>query len=353
MTLVQRILAVASTIVALGQVVSAQWPTHPTGVAPRGLDGKPSLTAPAPRADDGHPDLSGMWQLSPGSYILNVTQDLAAEDIQPWADEQYQQNLDRYGGDQACLLPLGPRYYMIGAPKIVQTPGLIVVLNDDLTYRQIFLDGRQLPRDPNPTFMGYSVGRWEGDTLVVDSIGFNDRTLLDSGHPHSESLHITERFHRRDSGHMEVQVTFTDPPLYAKPMVVSVSMRLIPDGELIEYICRENEKDFAHMAGRRSDKARTIASDVLSRYVGAYRVRLAEGPEFDVKVTLANNHLVIDRTPWIRDRQVLIPLSDTTFEGHFDRQMRFETNADGTAARLVFIHPDPAGAAVVATKVAD
>lgn len=221
MKTVWLVLILVTTSTPLG----AQWLTHPTPGIPRTADGKPDLAAAAPRTPDGNPDLSGMWQMHPGSYVVNMAQDLNPDEIQPWAEKRYEEHLENFAKDPSCNLPSGPRYYIAGLPKIVQTRNLIIVLNEDLTCRQIFLDGRPLPNDPNPSFMGYSAGHWEGDTLVVESEGFNDRTLLDTGgHPHTEALRVTERFRRRDVGHMDVQVTFSDPKVYAKPLVVAVSM---------------------------------------------------------------------------------------------------------------------------------
>lgn len=117
--------------------------------------------------------------------------------------------------------------------------------------RQIFLDGRGLPRDPNPSWLGYSVGKWDGDTLVVDTIGFNDRTWLDiGGHPHSESLRITERFRRVDLGHLELRITIDDPKTFAEPFTVTKHPKLRADYEMLEYICNENERDSGHMVGK-------------------------------------------------------------------------------------------------------
>ncbi len=115
-------------------------------------------------------------------------------------------------------------------------------------FREIFTDGRPLPADPNPTWMGYSVGHWDGDTLVVESSGFNDRTWIDTGgHPHSEALRVTERFLRRDFGHITLQTTIDDPKAYTKPWTVSYDLRLLPDTELLEYVCTENNKDMQHI----------------------------------------------------------------------------------------------------------
>jgi hypothetical protein len=136
--------------------------------------------------------------------------------------------------------------------KVIQTPGLVAILYENsMTYRQIFMDGRILSRDPDPTFMGYSVGHWEGDTLVVETAGYNDKTWLDfSGHPHTDALHMTERLHRRDFGHMEVQLTFDDPKAYTKPWTVKIDPVLYQGGELLESVCTENEKDLQHVLGK-------------------------------------------------------------------------------------------------------
>ena len=135
--------------------------------------------------------------------------------------------------------------------KIIQTPALIIMLNPDLTYRQIYMDGRPLDTSPNPSWMGYSVGRWDGDTLVVDSVGFNDRTWLDAaGHPHGEKLHVIERYTRSDSNTLQVQATIEDTDFYTKPWTVKFTQRLMPDAELIEFICSENDTSPPHMVGK-------------------------------------------------------------------------------------------------------
>jgi hypothetical protein len=149
-----------------------------------------------------------------------------------------------------CLPEGVPRGNLIGFPfKIVQTPRQLVVMYEtDHTHRQIYLDGRKLPVDPNPAWLGYSVGRWEGDTLVVDSTGFNDQVFFDAfGHPHSEQLRVQERFHRIDFGHMELQVTIDDPKMYTQPITFKVMELLQPDTDVVESFCNENEKDRPHM----------------------------------------------------------------------------------------------------------
>jgi len=226
--------------------LSAQWLNQPTGGIPRTSDGKANLAAAAPRTSDGKPELSGLWRLGVEIGVgANITADLSPGDIQSWAATLSRERLGNFGKDDPEItgcLPGGPRHITrAGLAKIVQTPSVIVILYEDLAYRQIFLDGRQLPQDPNPNWMGFSVGHWEGDTLVVESAGFNDRTWLDfAGHPHTEALRMTERYRRRDFGHMDLQVTLNDPQAYARPWTVSAGGTLAADTELLEYVCLEN-----------------------------------------------------------------------------------------------------------------
>jgi len=188
---------------------------------------------------------------------MNILADFKPEEapLLPWARAAFRENAASGGKNFSATrcLPLGlPVADTAPEPhKIVQTPGMIVVLYEaDTTFRQIYTDGRKLPVDPQPSWLGYSVGRWEGDSLVVDSIGFNDKSWLDaSGHPHSEALHLTERFRRLDFGHMEIEITIDDPKTYTKPFTVKSAQRLFADTDILEYICSENEKDASHMAG--------------------------------------------------------------------------------------------------------
>ena len=133
--------------------------------------------------------------------------------------------------------------------KLIQSPrNLVMLLEEGNVYRQIYLDGRPLPRDPQPSWLGYATGRWDRDTLVVDAIGFNDKAFLDgSGHPRSEAMHMTERYQRRDLGHLDVQITFDDPVYYTKPFALKFTYALQPDTDILEYVCNENERDRQHM----------------------------------------------------------------------------------------------------------
>ena len=287
-------LAIAIVVAAIAsRPLTAQWLHLPTPGIPRTPDGKPNLTAPPPRMPEGKPDFSGLWGKSADKYYNNIAADLKPGDVEPWADALYQQRKKDFGKDsmEVLCLPHGPAYTTspYRYSKFIQTPAMIAVLNDDLTYRQIYMDGRQLEKDPNPTWMGYSVGHWDGDTLVVESNGFNEKTWLDSdGHPHTESLRMTERYRRPDFGHVEVQVTLDDPKAYAKPWTVAIHMELMPDTEILELVC-DNEKDRAHMpAGRGTDVQ--VAPEILAKYAGTYDVREGDKTK-TAEVTVADGSL--------------------------------------------------------------
>lgn len=266
------LLALAATT----PLVGAQWLTNRTPGIPRTADGKPNLSARTPRGAHGRPDLSGLWQtesappqleerlIPPGTngageeplsqYFVNIFSDFKPEDVpfRPAAAQSFKeraQNFMNVSPVSHCLPEGMPLLEMAPAPyKIVQTPGVTFMLYErDTTYRQVYTDGRKLPVDPQPSWLGYSVGKWDGDSFVVDTIGFNDRGWLDArAHTHSEALHLTERFHRLDFGHMELQLTFDDPETYTRPFTVTLKQRLMPDTDLLETYCAENEKDVKH-----------------------------------------------------------------------------------------------------------
>jgi hypothetical protein len=283
--------------------LTAQWPNHSTPGMPRTPEGKPDLLAPAPRLADGKPDLSGVWAVRNGNALFHITGDLKPEEIRPWAAAIYQQREDDFRRDTdgiACLPP-GPKagIGVGGTPmKILQMPNLVAILYEYHTiFRQIFMDGRALPEDPNPTWMGYSVGHWDGDTLVVTTAGYNDRTTLDlAGHPHTEALRLTERYHRRDAGHLDLQVTFDDPKAYTRPWTLPVEFDLIPDGDLIEYVC-ENERDKPHLVGKSGEEFR-VPAEVLAQYAGNYEAPASPSPFCagcsGVVVSLEGSRLMID-----------------------------------------------------------
>jgi hypothetical protein len=255
--------------------LTAQWPNRPTPGLPRAPDGKVNLTAPAPRTVEGHPDLSGVWAVKNSWSLFYTVGDLKPEEVLPWAAALYKHRADNYSRetDGIRCLPPGPKAGFGVGPtpiKIIQTPDLVAVLYEYQTiFRQFFMDGRTLPEDPNPTWMGYSIAHWEGDTLVVNTAGYNDRTSLDlAGHPHTEALRLTERYHRLDLGHLDLQVTFDDPKAYTRPWTFPVEFDLSPDGQLIEYVC-ENERDTSHLVGASGEEAH-VPAEVLARYAGTY-----------------------------------------------------------------------------------
>jgi hypothetical protein len=235
---------------------NAQWLDRKTDGIPRTKDGKPNLSAPAPKLADGTPDLSGIWLVPGLKYLINVAADLKDVPFQPWALEEYNKRMETRGKDDPnnFCLPSGiPEKDAVTSPwKIVQTPGLIVILYESRTiFRQIFTDGRKLPEDPNPSWQGYSVGHWEGDTLVVETAGTNGKAWLDTnGHPVTDALKVTERFHRKDFGHMDLQITIDDPKAYTKSWTFTENPTLQPDTELLEYICEENNRDVGHFVGK-------------------------------------------------------------------------------------------------------
>jgi len=253
---VRRIL-IAAVLMTTASPAFAQWFKYPTPGIPRNPDGKANLSAPAPKTADGKPDFSGLW-ITQGIYIGDITKDRKEPlPFQPWAAELYKHRRETQSKDDPtgwCVVGGVPRSTAVPYPfKILHaTNGMVVILYEAVhSYRQIFTDGRPLPKDPNPQWFGYSVGRWEGDTLIVESSGFNDNAWLDNfGHPGTESLRVTERFRRKDFGHMEVHITIDDPKAYTKPWDVTLPLVYQPDAEMIEYMCPENNKDIPHLVGK-------------------------------------------------------------------------------------------------------
>ena len=234
---------------------SAQWINYPTPGTPRTRDGKPDLTAPAPQTADGKPDLSGIWLTPSGRWLNNLAADGVEVPFTLASRAIFQARQDANGKgrpSERCLSHGVTDFDALGTPtKIIQTPVVTIILFEAYNhYRQIFTDGRPLPTDPQPSWLGYSVGRWEGNAFVVETNGFNDQTWLDDGgHPHSEALKLTERFTRRDFGHMQIQITIDDSKSYTKPWTVTIPKELMADTELIEWMC-ENEKDYGHLVGK-------------------------------------------------------------------------------------------------------
>jgi len=278
-----RTALVLVTVALCTAVVQAQWVNYPTPGLPRTKDGKVNLAAPAPRTREGKPDLSGVWHVQPtglaemkrlfgndvdaldvpgmeahtiSKYGISVLVDFKPEDSplrKEVAEEIARNNRHETGIDNLarCLpggIPLGTM--LSEFTKIVQTPGLTLVMHElDNATRQIYTDGRPFPKDPSGSWLGSSTGHWERDTLVVETIGFNGKAPLDIiGNPRSEKMRITERYRRRDVGHLDVEITFDDPVAYSRPFTIKVTHELQPDTDVLEYFCNENEKDRVHIS---------------------------------------------------------------------------------------------------------
>jgi len=297
---------------------AAQWLELPTLGIPRTPDGAPDVTAPAPRTPDGNPDLSGMWTRDGNDrYYNNAAADLKPGEVKPWAQALYERRLADFGRDsmEVQCLPLGPAAITTSFFdfKFIQAPSVIVILIEDLTFRQIHMDGRQLPEDPNPSWMGYSVGHWDGDALIVETSGFTDRSWLDyDGHPHTEALRMTERYRRRDFGHLDVEVTFDDPGAYTRPWTVSLPLELVPDTELLEAVCKENEKFVTQKpAGTAAPTAAVnVPRALLLKYVGEYQIK-EEDEVTSAVVSLSGDTLFLDLDH--TGPRKLVPISDTNF----------------------------------------
>jgi len=236
---------------------SAQYFSHPDPKVPRLPNGTPNLMAPAPKTADGKMDLGGLWHNPDGRYLTNLAKRAGITlPFTPWGAALFKERVDNLGRDRPagrCLPHSIPNAMLVpDYPwKIVQTPEEIVVLYENFTqYRQIFTDGRRFPPQMEPSWFGTSIGHWEGDALVVDTAGLNDKAWLDDGgNPRSEEMRTTETFRRKDFGHMDIEFTFTDPKAYTQPWSVTVPMELMPDTDIIENIC-ENEKDAVHIFGK-------------------------------------------------------------------------------------------------------
>ena len=260
-----RFIATAGMIACVAVTLSAQWRVTTKGV-PLTLDGKLNYAAPPPKMPDGTtPDLSGVWDVerrpctaatiacvepAPVGFI-NIATDAPEEPpMQPWAEAFVKQHPENEINDPnlRCLPHAPPRMWASFAiQKLIQTPDSLTILDEYMgQYREIFLDGRALPDAPEPMFKGYSVGRWEGDALVVDTIGIKGNWFDAQGHPLTEQARLIERIRRVSYGNLEVEVTVDDPKAYTKPWTRTVKLLLAPNTELLEYICNENEKDLQH-----------------------------------------------------------------------------------------------------------
>lgn len=283
-------LAIALALLVVSVLSSAaphaQWLKFVRPGTPRTPDGRPNLAAAVPRALDGHPDLSGVWMhelttetemrrlFGPAiddaikvqgqgmeigtqhKYAINILLDVPSGEslLLPEARDTMRRRASERNPTSVCVGSPGlPRAGLLSEPfKIVQSPLETIVLYEaGNSHRQIYTDGRRLPENIEfPSYFGYSVGRWDGDSLLVDTVGFNEKTTFDAlGHPHSDALHVTERFHRRDFGHLDIEMTFDDSRMYTKAFTIRVPHDLLADADVFESYC-DNEKDRAHLGPR-------------------------------------------------------------------------------------------------------
>jgi hypothetical protein len=341
-----RLFLAALTLVMATTPAGAQWLDRKTPGIPRTPDGKPNLTAPAPRGPDGKPDFTGVWDAE------NVVSRPDVAILQPWVMDlarRHQQEYYKARPFYQCR-PSGPEAERFGGwRRILRTPAAIAILNDDLTYRVIHTDGRELEAEPAPNWMGYSVGRWDGDTLVVDSAGFNDKTWVSRyGVAHTEALRMTERYRRPDFGHMQVEVTYTDPGAFAKPFGFTVDMTLAADTEMLEAVCEKSSENWAGSLTDAANQGVSVPPDVLARYVGVY-TGIYGGNQRTYEVSLSGGQLIAkiagenvegglgaagldDGAP-----RPLVAQSQTVFEG-LGLGYQFIVDDKGVAAALVVIH---------------
>jgi hypothetical protein len=339
-------------LVSASTSLQAQWFDWRSPLVPRTAGGQPNLGAPVPRTADGAVDLSGLWvpddargTLFDDARILGW-----ALDAMDAAEKSFYKDDPRFH----CL-PNGPGSYPAGATsggtrRILQRPDIIAVLNPDMTYREIFMDGRGLEPEPLlPTWMGYSAGKWDGDTLVVESNGYNAKTWLTrEGLPHTDRLRITERYTRLDYGRMTLAITYDDPGTFVEPVQATVDLVLRPDNAMLEVVCAESETGRRHYSGEMSQseqKVLEIPLSVLESYVGTYR-GVWLGNRIMAEVTLEDGELFVKRTPRYSDTggnvdydvSRLIPQSQNAFDSSFGLGWVFNANEDGEITSVSEVH---------------
>lgn len=345
-------IATCLLLLAASSGLNAQWFGLQTPGVPRTADGQPDMNAAVPRSADGRVELSGLWVPTDarGSFF-------DPDYIQDWARDVMAANeADFFRNDPRfhCLpsgpstLPAGPS--VGGMRRLVQHPDMLVELRYDMTYRQIFLDGRELEAEPLlPTWMGYSVGHWEGDTLVVESNGYNDRTWLSrEGLPHTDQLKMTERYTRQDFGHMTLEVRYEDPGTFTQPVQATIDLEFRADTELLEIVCNESETGVQHYSGnmdQAEEKLVEIPLATLQNYVGTYE-GIWLGNNITTEFFIEDGELALIRTPRYSDtggnsdsaRYKLVPQSQNAFDCSCGLGFVFHTDASGRAIEVDEVH---------------
>ena len=261
----------SAILIIVAAPAAAQWLNYPTPGIPHLPDGRPNLAAPTPQTPEGKPDLSGLWEPDTrgGTNVSTFQTDVVFPPewfnigaqlkdglpFRPWARDlraARKSDNSKDSPDAKCL-PMGPfmDHSNRSPRKIVQVPGLLVILYEkSFAYRQIFTDGRPLPTDPQPSFYGYSSGKWDGDTLVVQTVGLRDGWADEEGSPITEAAKVTERFRRSSFGSLDIEVTVDDTKAYTAPWTIKIHQHIKLDTDLLEYVCNENEKDSSHIVGK-------------------------------------------------------------------------------------------------------
>ncbi|NIW23340.1 MAG: hypothetical protein GWN29_01560 [Gammaproteobacteria bacterium] len=327
-------------LLALSGPVLAQWLTLPTPGIPRASDGTPDLSAPTPRAADGRPDLTGLWR--PGRVSSGLGD---RENLQPWVRtiiDEHERTFFTQNPRFRCL-PAGPenmtsRGNSWGLRRFLQHPTMITMNYNDGTYREIFMDGRELEPDPLRTWMGYSVGRWDGDTLVVESNGYNEKTWLGPGITHTDQLHIVERYERMDLGNMRIEVVYEDPGALEGPVRAEIDMVLAVDEAMLETVCTEayggEQAGWTSQVQERDETGVDLAPEILERYVGTYAGMYLRN-HITMEVTLDDGELFFQKNG--AARQPLIPQSETSFLGGILGYV-FTVDEAGTATTVSEVH---------------
>ena len=341
-----KIFFVLFMLLTITTPATAQWLDRPWTGIPRTAYGEPDLSAPAPRGLDGKPDFTGVWTGPPPVASLDpaiLQPSFAALANQRQQDFYKERPLFR------CL-PNGPETESSGGWKrVIQTPQTIVILNEDLTYRVIHMDGRELEADPIPSFTGYSVGHWLGDTLIVDTNGFNDQTWVSRyGVSHTEGLRVNEQFTRSDFGHMQVKVTFTDPGAFSTPWGFDMSMELAADTEMLESVCERGSDDWTGNLSDTEAKRVSVPPETLAQYAGVYR-GIYGGGERTYEITVDGGELIATIIGTYSALglgaagleqgvpRALVPLSQTLFDG-LGLGYRFIVNDDGEVESVIISH---------------
>lgn len=345
-------LRITTCILLLASTASqAQWFDWSTPNVPHTADGKTDLAAPAPRTAN-RIDMSGVWVPTDARGTL-----FDISKIQRWAlDLMAEHEKTFYTNDPRFhCLPAGPSSYPAGASvggqrRMVQHPDYIAILNPDMTYRQVFMDGRPLEAEPLlPTWMGYSTGHFEGDVLVIESNGYNDLTWLTrEGLPHTDKLRITERYTRTDFGHITLEVTYDDPGTFTEPVHATIDLLNQPDNGMLETICNESTTGQQHYSGEISQAENDVVQvplATLQNYVGTYK-GVWLGNQITTVVSVQDGALILSRTPRYSDTggntdtadYRLVPQSDTAFDCTCGLGFVFTVGADGVASEISEVH---------------